>query len=474
MPCQEYKTNTEITFALTDSAVKIYIISMSLKSKNLATMRSDAVGIFYKALQAVDPELAVKRYCRLENEYLFIGDWKYDLNRYDNLFVIGAGKATAPMAAALEEILGKRISSGFIIVKYDHCVALREVKIVEAGHPLPDKNGQHGANSILNIVKNAGENDLVLCLLSGGGSALMPLPSHGITLKDKQDLVEVLLSCGATIHEINAIRKHVSLIKGGRLAQETYPATLISLILSDVVGDDLDVIASGPTVPDSSTFSQCIKIVEKYNIQKLIPKAIVHHFESGTSGKFPETPKTGDLAFKKTRNLIIGNNLDALMSAKREAQKLGYNTLVLSSMIEGETRYVAHVHGAIAKEISKTGNPISTPACLLSGGETTVTLTGTGVGGRNQEFALAAAMDISDSRNIVILSAGTDGTDGPTNAAGAFSDSSTLKRAYAIGIDPNIFLTNNDAYNFFNKLDDLFITGPTNTNVMDLIIVLVS
>jgi hydroxypyruvate reductase len=446
---------------------------MTLKSKTLAKMRSDAVGIFEKALQAVDPQLAVKRYCRLENEYFLIGDRRYDLNHYDNIIVIGAGKATAPMAAALEDILDKRISSGVIVVKYDHSVDLKQVKIVEAGHPLPDENGQRGANSILNAVRGLGKNDLVLCLISGGGSALLPLPAHGVTLEDKQEVAKVLLSCGATIHEINTIRKHISLIKGGRLAQETYPATIITFILSDVVGDDLDVIASGPTVPDSSTFLQCLKIIDKYNIRNVVPKAVIHHFEAGVSGKIPETPKKGDIVFENTQNIIIGSNIESLMSAKQKAQSLGYNVLVLSSMIEGETRYVAHVHGAIAKEIIKTGNPISTPACILSGGETTVTLTGDGVGGRNQEFALAAAMDISDSSNIVILSAGTDGTDGPTSAAGAFSDTLTLKRADAMGLDPYKFLTNNDAFNFFNKLDDLFITGPTNTNVMDLRIVLV-
>jgi hydroxypyruvate reductase len=447
---------------------------MNIKLEKISTMRNDATSIFYNALKAVEPKAAVKRYCKLEDEILFIGHFRYDLNQYKNLFVIGAGKATAPMAAAMEEILGKRISSGIIIVKYDHRADLSTIKMIEAGHPLPDKNGQHGAESILDLIKNSGKNDLVLCLISGGGSALMPLPFHGITLKDKQDINKVLLSCGATIHEINAIRKHISLIKGGRLAQVTYPATLLSLILSDVVGDDLDVIASGPSVSDSSTFAHCLKIFQKYKIQTRVPKAIINHIESGISGNVPETPKEGDPVFARTQNLIIGSNIESLMSAKQKAESLGYNVLVLSSMIEGETRHVAHVHGAIAKEIIKTGNPISTPACILSGGETTVTLTGRGLGGRNQEFSLAAATDISGDHNIVILSAGTDGTDGPTEAAGAFCDSSTLKRAGEMGLDHLFSLANNDAYNFFNKLGDLFITGPTNTNVMDLRILLVT
>ena len=440
---------------------------------HIAAMRNHASRIFYKALEVVEPGAAVKRYCRLDGERLFIGDWAYDLAQYKNLFVIGAGKAAAPMAATIEDILGKRIKHGIIIVKYDHIAELGLIELIEAGHPLPDKNGQLGANAILNLVRSAGKNDLVLCLISGGGSALLPLPFHGLTLKDKQDTIKVLLSCSATIHEINAIRKHTSLVKGGRLARAAYPATLVSLILSDVVGDDLDVIASGPTVPDSSTFSRCMEIFHKYDIIKKIPETVVNHIESGVSGKIPETPKTGDPAFDRTRNMIIGSNIETIMAAKQQAESLGYQVLVLSSMIEGETRHVAHVHGAIAKEIKKTGNPIPTPACILSGGETTVTLTGKGLGGRNQEFALAAAIDISEKENIVILSAGTDGTDGPTDAAGAISDTYTLKRAEQLGLNPYHFLLKNDSYHFFQKLGDLFMTGPTNTNVMDLRIMLV-
>lgn len=445
---------------------------MHSESHYIATMRNHASKIFYKALEVVEPGAAVKRHCRLHGEQLFIGDWVYDLAQYKNFFVIGAGKAAAPMSSAIEDILCKRIKCGIVIVKYGHIADLEQIEIIEAGHPLPDKNGQHGADAILNLVRSAGKKDLVLCLISGGGSALLPLPGHGLTLKDKQDTINVLLSCSATIHEINTIRKHTSLVKGGRLAQAAYPATLVSLILSDVVGDDLDVIASGPTVPDSSTFSRCMEIFYKYDIVKKIPEAVVNHIESGVSGKIPETPKIGDPAFARTRNLIIGSNTESIMAAKEQAEKLGYQVLILSSMIEGETRHVAHVHGAIAKEIKKTGNPIPPPACILSGGETTVTITGKGLGGRNQEFALAAAIDISEKENIVILSSGTDGTDGPTDAAGAFCDTYTLKRAEQMGLNPYHFLAENDSYHFFQKLDDLFMTGPTNTNVMDLRIML--
>jgi len=447
---------------------------MGIHSKSILAMKKDAAEIFYKGLDAVEPGAAVKRCCKFDGESLFVGNRAYHLSQYKKLFVIGAGKATAPMAAAVEDILEERISDGRITVKYDHVAELQRIQLTEAGHPFPDSNGENGADAILNLAKKAEKDDLILCLISGGGSALLPLPLNGITLKDKQDTIKVLLSCGATIHEINTLRKHTSKIKGGRLAQAAYPATIISLILSDVVGDDLDIIASGPTVSDSSSFADCMEILERYHIKNKIPETVLNHIESGISGKTPETPKAGDPAFKKTQNLIIASNIESLMAAKKKAERLEYNVILLSSMIVGETRYAAQIHGAIAKEIIKTGIPLSPPACILSGGETTVTISGNGLGGRNQEFALAAAIDISGHENIVVLSGGTDGTDGPTDAAGAFSDTTTMDRAQEMGLDPHHFLANNDAYHFFEKLDDLLITGPTNTNVMDLRILLVA
>ncbi|MBU4503910.1 MAG: glycerate-2-kinase family protein, partial [Proteobacteria bacterium] len=254
---------------------------MKEESNHIPGMRNDAVSIFQKGLQAVEPGAAIKKYCRLEDNRLFIGDNVYNLSIYGNLFVIGAGKASAPMAAAIEGILGKRITKGIINVKYKHVVHLDRIKLIEAGHPVPDKNGQNGASAILDLALSAEKNDLVICLISGGGSALLPLPYEGLTLKDKQETIKELLSCGASIHEINAIRKHTSMIKGGRLALAAYPATLVSLILSDVIGDDLDVISSGPTVADSSTYLDCIEIFEKYNIIKKLPENIVNHIKAG-------------------------------------------------------------------------------------------------------------------------------------------------------------------------------------------------
>ena len=447
---------------------------MNIESKTISAMRKDAVEIFYQALKAVQPGAAIKRYCKFDGKTLFIGHRSYQLNQYKNLYVLGAGKATASMAAAIEDMIDEKITGGIITVKFDYAVDLKHISLIEAGHPVPDENGIRGASAILNLAENVEEDDLVLCLISGGGSALLPFPYNGITLKDKQDIIKILLSCGATIHEINTIRKHISKIKGGRLAKAVYPATLVTLILSDVVGDDIDVIASGPTVPDSSSFYDCKNIFRRYDIIDKIPKNILNHIEYGISGEIDETPKPLDPVFERTYNLIIGSNAESLISAKEKAENLGYNVLILSSMIEGETRFIAQVHGAIAREIIKTGNPLPLPACILSGGETTVTISGNGLGGRNQEFALSASIDISGKKNIVILSAGTDGIDGPTDAAGAFSDTFTLKRAEKMGLDPYRFLSNNDSYHFFQSLGDLFITGPTNTNVMDLRIVLVT
>jgi len=434
----------------------------------LGKLRKDAIRIFHRGLQAVEPRAAVAASCRREKERFFAGDGVYDLSKINNIYVVGAGKASAPMTAAVEDLLGERITRGIVNVKYGHTVALKRVKLVEAGHPVPDENGQAGTKAIVELVSRAERDDLVVCLISGGGSALLPLPCRGVTLKDKQETTNVLLACGATIHEINTIRKHLSGAKGGQLARAAYPAAVLSLMLSDVIGDDLDVIASGPTVPDSSTFQDCMALFSKYDILEKLPEKVVAHIRSGIQGKIPETPKTGDPAFEKTRNLVIGSNIDAISAAKQEAEALGYHTVVLSSMIQGETREVALVHGAIAREVLKTGYPIASPACILSGGETTVTIKGNGLGGRNQEFALAAALDIAGSKHIVVLSGGTDGNDGPTDAAGAIADTDTLDRGNRMNLSAQAYLNRNDSYHFFDRLGDLLKTGPTNTNVMDL------
>lgn len=441
-------------------------------NEHLSENHRKAVDIFQAGLQAVAPGAAIKKILQRDGDKLSVVKKEYDLSRFENIIVLGAGKAGSTMATAIEDVLGDRITSGLIIVKYGHLEKLGKIKTLEAGHPVPDQNGFNGAQDIYQHALLADEKTLVICLISGGGSALMPLPVDGVTLEDKQATTQVLLSCGATIHEINTVRKHLSVVKGGGLAKAIYPATLITLILSDVVGDDLDSIASGPCVPDFTTFSDCNALFSRYSIENQIPASVIQHINAGLSGSVPETPKAADF-FSKTQNVIVGSNFDALLKSKERAEELGYNTLILSSLFEGETRDLADYHMAMVREIQLHAYPLPRPACLLSGGETTVKIKGTGKGGRNQEFVLAASLKMSGQKNIVVLSAGTDGTDGPTDAAGAIADGTTLLRAREAGLEAEQFLANNDSYHFFKELNDLYITGPTNTNVMDLRIILI-
>ncbi len=436
-------------------------------------MRQDAIQIFDAGLRAVAPDLAIRSHCRIIANDLIVDQNLFPLDQFENIYLVGTGKAAATMAKTMEQLLENRIRDGCIIVKYGHDLPLSHIRTYQAGHPIPDENGVKGAMVIRDIVVKAGPKDLIICLISGGGSALMPLPAEGISLFDKQETTRNLLECGARIHEVNAIRKHLSQLKGGQLARLAYPSTILTLILSDVVGDDLETIASGPTAPDPSTFKECLDIIHRYGLSEKLPPAVVNHINHGLTSKCLETPKQINTAFGNVSNIIIGNNHQAVLAAETQAQKMGYNCLILSTLIEGETRDVARVHAAIARETVLSDRPIPKPACLISGGETTVKLRGLGKGGRNQEFALAAAIEIHKKGNIVILSCGTDGTDGPTEAAGAISDASTVMRAQKNRIDPQEFLDNNDSYHFFKELNDLIITGPTQTNVMDLRVILV-
>ena len=429
--------------------------------------------IFTAGVKAVDPERAVQKYVRRQGNQLFVGDCSYILDSYRRIVLIGAGKGTAPMAKALEDILGERLTKGLIIVKYGHGIPLEKTRILEADHPIPDDAGLRATKELLRQAQECTKEDLILCAFSGGGSALLPAPLSPITLDQKQTTTRLLLECGATIDEINAIRKHLSRSKGGWLAKEAYPATVVSLLLSDVIGDRLDVIASGPTVPDESTYSDCIKIIDRYKLGDRLPKGVTDYFIKGAAGSLPETPKPGDPVFSHVQNLIVGNNRESLLAAQERALSLGYNTIVLSSQIEGEAREVAQVFGAIGKEISQANLPISPPACIIAGGETTVTIQGRGKGGRNQELALACAIAIDGWEGISLLSAGTDGTDGPTDAAGAIVNGTTCKRARQANLYPRDFLLGNDSYTFFESLGDLLKTGPTRTNVMDIICMLV-
>jgi hydroxypyruvate reductase len=444
--------------------------SSNSPSSNVRQLRQHALAIFRAGLDAADPTRAVANHVRLNGETMIVAGKRYRLSQYRHIFVVGAGKAGATMAKAVERLLGRRITGGLINVKDGHTARLKRIELNECGHPIPDERGVEGARRIAAIVREAEADDLVLCLISGGGSALLPMPAEGISLADKQETTRQLLACGATIHEINAIRKHLSAIKGGQLAALARPATVVALLLSDVIGDDLSVIASGPTAPDESTYHDALDVLDRYLIRGRVPAAVRDRLESGARGEMDETPKRIDNA----QNVIAGSNRLAIDAAERKARELGYRTIVLSTTIEGETRDVARMHAAIAREIVMSGRPVRPPACVLSGGETTVTLRGQGLGGRNQEFSLAAALDIRGLSRVVVLSAGTDGTDGPTDAAGAIADSSTLERAVAKGLDAKRTLADNNSYHFFEPLKDLIKTGPTGTNVMDLRIVLVN
>ena len=442
--------------------------------KNLQDLREDALSIFQTALEAADAVQAVKRHLHLQGDRLEVQGQRYDLSTFEGVYVVGAGKAGAKMAQAIEELLGDRLKKGIVNVKYGHSVPLNFVVVNEAGHPLPDEAGLDGTAQIIQLLHQTHEKDLVLCLISGGGSALLPCPAEGLTLKSKQRVTDLLLQCGATIREINAVRKHLSQIKGGRLAGLAYPSTLISLVLSDVIGDNLETIASGPTVPDRSTFSDCLHILEKFGLKDKVPSDAMRLLEKGARGEIEETPRVHDRVFRRIQNVVVGNNLLALDAAKQKADDLGYCSLILSGCIEGESRDVAKVHTAIAKGILSTGNPVQRPACIISGGETTVTVRGRGLGGRNQEFALASAIAIDGLETVVVLSGGTDGVDGPTDVAGAIADGTTLRRASGMGLDAQHYLQENDSYHFFQPLGDLLTTGPTYTNVMDLHLVLVA
>ncbi|MCZ7572085.1 MAG: glycerate kinase [Ardenticatenaceae bacterium] len=448
--------------------------------------KSQIEAILEAALDAVDPVNAVKRHMRVEGDALVVGEQRYDLGggsgsgseshgsgsgRPRRVFVVGAGKASGAMARAVEELLGDRVTAGVVNVKYGYTAETRRIELIEAGHPLPDENSIAGARRMAALLRTVTADDLVIGLISGGGSALLILPAEGITLADMEQFTDVLLRSGATINELNTVRKHLDLVKGGGLARLAFPATFVALVLSDVVGNPLDVIASGPTVPDTTTFAEAWAVLERYGIVDDVPRPIADRLRRGTAGQIPDTPKPGDPLFANVATLIVASNAVAAQAAVATAQALGYHALLLSTYIEGEAREVAKVAAAIAKEVVHSGRPLAPPACLVAGGETTVTVRGSGKGGRNQEVALAAALALDGWSNVAIVALATDGGDGPTDAAGALVDGTTVQRGRLQGLEARDFLDRNDAYPFLRAVGDLLITGPTNTNVNDLLFV---
>lgn len=423
------------------------------------------------ALRAVDPAQAVRNALRLDGDMLQIGDTSYDLTRFRRVLVVGAGKASAPMARAAEELLGDRIEIGLVNVKYGYSDHTNRIQLREAGHPLPDENGLAGTREIVRLMEGAGEDDLVLCLISGGGSALMMLPEDSISLADYQALTQALLRSGATINQINTIRKHIERVKGGRLAQVAAPATIATLILSDVVGNPLDFIASGPTVADTTTFGDALDVLRQFDLLDTIPDSVRILLESGAAGSARETPKPGDPIFNRVSTVVIGSNDIAAEAAMAEAQHLGFQTLLLTTYLEGEARDAGKFAAAIAKELVTRGQPLTPPACVILGGETTVTVRGEGMGGRNQEIALSAALALNGWERVLVVGLATDGSDGPTDASGGFADGQSINRGKAKGLDALAALAANDSYAYLKQTGDLLVTGPTNTNVNDLLFV---
>lgn len=430
--------------------------------------------ILEAALAAVDAEQAVRAALRLEGTRLSVGHRTLDLAAFRRIVVVGAGKASAPMAVAVERTLAATgiPIEGIVSVRRGHAVDTEHVRVLEAAHPIPDASGVQNTQAIAELLKDAGEHDLVVCVLSGGGSALLSLPAPGLALEDLQWVTGGLLQRGATIHELNTVRKHLDLVKGGGLVKLAWPAPVLALVVSDVVGDSLDVIASGPTVPDSSTWRDGAEVVRRYGLWESAPGAITDRLARGERGEVPETCKPGDALFNRASTHIVARNADACAAAMREARTLGLGALLLTTYVQGEARAVGQVLASVLREVAASGHPLSRPCCLVAGGETTVLVRGKGLGGRNQEVALGAAGALAGLESVLLAAVGTDGSDGPTDAAGALVDGSTLERAAALGLDAGKALAHNDAYRYFQPLGDLVLTGPTRTNVNDLYLLL--
>lgn len=438
-----------------------------------ASARGAAIAqIMAAALAAVEPAAAVSRHLRRDGDTLHAGERTIDLHTIERVFLVGAGKAGAPMAHAAAAILGDRLTAGLVIVKEGHLAefapTFQRVALVEAGHPIPDERGIAAAAQIAAMLHGLTPRDLVIALISGGGSALLTLPAPGVSLTDLQTLTGALLACGASIGAINTLRKHLDMLKGGGLARLAHPAALVTLILSDVVGNPLASIASGPTVADPSTFADALAVLERHQLMSSAPPAIVAHLRQGRAGALPETLKAGDVRLAGVSNVLVGDNRQAATAALTAARALGFHALLLTTALEGEARDAGRFLAAMLREVDASGNPLPRPACLIIGGETTVTLRGAGHGGRNQELALAAAPLLAGLPDVALVALATDGGDGPTDAAGAVVTGATAERARALGLDLAAHLARNDAYPCFAALDDLLRPGPTGTNVNDL------
>ncbi|HST05418.1 MAG TPA: glycerate kinase [Chloroflexia bacterium] len=429
------------------------------------------MDVLAAALSAADPFRAVDTALKLDEEVIQI---LASVQPDGDIFVVGAGKAGTSMAVAVEKALGDRVTGGLVIVKDGYAgtvgAPLRHITLREGAHPVPDARGVEATRELISLIESAGERDLVICLISGGGSALLTLPGSQVTLEDVQAVTALLLKSGATINELNAVRKHLSRESGGQLARIAAPARVLSLILSDVTGSPLDVIASGPTVPDPTTYADALAVLALYDLLARVPANVLAHLEAGKRGDLPETPKDGDPLFSRVTNKLVASNVQAVESAAMMARHLGFNTSIISTSLEGEARVVGADLARLARGVAEHGTPVQTPACLLFGGETTVTVRGSGVGGRNTELALSAAIHLSGlGPRVLVASLATDGGDGTSPSAGGLVDGTTVERGAGLGLDVQSFLDNNDSYSYLAAVGDVIMTGPTGTNVNDII-----
>lgn len=447
---------------------------MNVERLLTATLRNHPGGekitrILAAALAAVEPEAAVRQHLHRQGEKMTVGDRTYNLEDYQRIFLVAAGKAGIPMSRAAAQLLGERLTAGIAIVKdkSPSQLPIPNCQILTGGHPLSTVDSLEATRQLAALLAGVTERDLVLILISGGASALLAQPA--VSLPDLQKLTAALLACGANINEINTLRKHLDCLKGGGLARLAQPATTVTLILSDVVGNPLDAIASGPTVPDSTTFQDARAVLERYDLLNKVPQSAVNYIQAGVEGKIPETPKEGNPFFEKVQNQLVGSNRQAAEAALKAAREEGFNPLLLTTYAQGEARGVGRLLAAVAREIVETGQPVSPPACLLLGGETTVTLCkNPGRGGRNQELALSAVADLAGLPDVILVTFATDGSDGPTDAAGAVVTGETMAKAEKQKLDLEAALKHNDAYPFFTALGDLLKPGNTETNVNDL------
>jgi len=431
--------------------------------------RRDALSAIMAALESSDPRIFVRNALAFDGKVLSIGNRRYPLNTFRKTVVVGAGKASGLMAAELEHILGARIEEGVVIIPENQSsfVNLKRIRLEKSSHPFPARRGVLATRRALKTLDRVDKSDLVVFLFSGGGSSLMPLPTSGITLDELRSVTALLLNSGADIEEINCVRKHLSQIAGGRLVERTSGAEVISLIVSDVAGDDPASVASGPTVPDPTTFRMARDALERHRIWDSVPSSVRAAIHSGIAGRIKETPKPGDSAFSRVHNSVIGSNIDACTAARKALRNLGYRVKYLKEPVTGEARFVGRILANLAISNTTHGK-----WAVVTGGETTVTVRGKGKGGRNQELALSAALALEGERKTTLVSFATDGIDGPTVAAGAITDASTCNRARTLGLNPSKALKSNDSYTFFKSLGDLIVTGPTGTNVNDVMIVL--